>query len=333
MPNVRRPRKGSIAYSPRVRAPRPSAHMRAWPASASVGLQGLAGYKAGMVQVFVIDDRKNSLTSGQEIMVPATVIEVPPVLAYSVKLYKKTTRGLKEVLEVRAKELPKQLSKKVSLPKKYDPAKFLEKAEKSLKDVADVRILVSTQPWKSNMPKKSPDLVEIRVGGASTEERWNFAKGLLGKEVKASEVFKEGEFVDVLAITKGKGFQGPVKRWGIKLLPRKTRGGRRQVGSIGPWKPTRLMWTVPFAGQMGFHQRTEFNKRIIKMGSDGKEVTPEGGFLRYGVLRGDFVVLQGSVPGPTKRLVQLRQPMRAPSIVLTGQPTVIHVNTASPQGV
>lgn len=80
--------------------------------------------------------------------------------------------------------------------------------------------------------------------------------------------------MDVLAITKGKGFQGPVKRWGVKILPRKSRKTKRGVAVIGPWHPTRVLYTVPRAGQMGYFQRTEYNKRILKIGADGKEITP-----------------------------------------------------------
>jgi large subunit ribosomal protein L3 len=295
----------------------------------------VAGYKAGMIQIFMIDDRKSSLTSGQEIAVPATVVETPPLLVCAVRLYGETPRGLVVLSEAWSPELPKELSKRIAPPKKRDPSPSLGKAESLLKEgkVADIRVLCCTQPWKSSVPKKRPELLEIRVGGSSLEERWDFSRGLLGKEVRVSDVFKEGEYVDVLAITKGKGFQGPVKRWGIKLLPRKTRGGRRQVGSIGPWSPAKIMWTVPAAGQMGYHQRTEFNKRILKIGGDGKEVTPEGGFLRYGQLKSDFVVLAGSVPGAVKRLVHLRQPVRPLRGAVTGQPTVTHISTTSQQGV
>jgi large subunit ribosomal protein L3 len=287
-----------------------------------------------MIQVIMIDDRKNSLTAGQEIAVPATVVETPPIFVCAVRFYGKTPRGLATLSEVWGSGLPKELSRKIALPKKQDFPKSVERAESLLKEgkVADIRVLVCTQPWKGNTPKKRPELIEIRVGGSSLEERWNYSKELLGKEVKVSEIFKEGEYVDVLAITKGKGFQGPVKRWGIKKLPRKTKGGVRQVGSIGPWSPARIMWTVPAAGQMGYHQRTEFNKRILKIGNDGREVTPQGGFLRYGPLKSDYVVIAGSIPGPTKRLVHLRQPVRLHPVT-TGQPTITHINTTSQQGV
>ncbi len=329
-----RPRRGSLAYMPRVRAPRPVAHVRAWPAEATLRLQEFVGYKAGMTQVFMIDDRKSSLTSGQEINISATVVETPPLVICSARLYSSTTRGLNAATDIWVSELPKDLAKKINLPKKYDQQKSVERAEALIKEgkVVDVRILACTQPRASNVHKKKPDLIEIRVGGSTIEERWNYCKGLLGKQVRVADVFKEGEYIDVLAITKGKGFQGPVKRWGIKILPRKTKEGHRQVGTLGPWSPARVMWTVPAAGQMGYHQRTDFNKRILKLGGDGKEVTPSGGFLRYGQIKGDFIVLSGSVPGPTKRLVHLRQTMRLPARITTSPPSITYISTASQQG-
>lgn len=330
---VHRPRRGALAYSPRVRAPRPFAHVRAWPESDSPCLQGIVGYKAGMLHVFMVDDRKSSVTAGQEISVPATVLEVPPLKIVAVCLYRKTPRGLRCIGTVWTNELPKEIFRRIPAPKKLDPAKGIEKYQECIdkKLVDEVRVLACTQPVKSNMPKKTPEIAELRVGGASVEERWNYAKEILGKEVRASEVFREGQLADVLAITKGKGFQGPVKRWGVKILPRKEEGGRRQVGTLGPWVPPRVMWTVPSAGQMGYHQRCEFNKRILKIGSNGKEVTPRGGFLRYGEIKGDYIILAGSVPGPTKRLVHLRQPIR-PTVIGARPPTITYISTRSPQG-
>lgn len=328
------PKRGSIAFMPRVRAPRAVAHVRAWPAEASLRLQGFVGYKAGMTQVFMIDDRKGSLTSGQEICVPATVIEAPPLVICSIRLYGPTPHGFNTLTEVLASDLPKDLSRAVNVPKKYEHQKALAEAEALVKEgkVEDVRVIACTQPRLTSMPRKKPDIVEIRVGGSTIEERWNYCKGLLGKQVSIVDTFKDGEHVDVLAITKGKGFQGPVKRWGIKILPRKQDDGSRQIGTLGPWKPTRIMWTVPGPGQMGYNQRTEFNKRILKLSKEGKEVTPSGGFLRYGPIKSDYVLLAGSVPGPTKRLVHLRQAMRLPSGTPTAPPSITSISTISQQG-
>ena len=327
------PRRGSLAYMPRVRAPRPVAHVRVWPADAILRLQGFVGYKAGMTHVFMIDDRKGSLTAGQEIVMPATVIDVPPLVVCAIKLYGQTTRGFNTLMEVWSSELSKDLARVLVVPEKYDQQKALSEAEALVKDgkVVEVRLLLHTQPRLSSVPKKKPDLVEISVGGPSIEERWNRSKELLGKQIKVTDVFKEGEFVDVSAITKGKGFQGPVKRWGIKILPRKQDDGARQVGTLGPWKPPRVMWTVPGPGQMGYNQRTDINKRILKLGVKGEEVTPSGGFMRYGPVKGDYVLLAGSIPGPAKRLVHLRRAMKGPAQI--APPSVTSISIVSQQGV
>jgi large subunit ribosomal protein L3 len=333
MGKASRPRRGSLAYSPRVRAKRPYGRVQSYPESEKVGLQLLPAYKAGMTHVFMIDDKKGSLTHGQEICVPVTVLEAPPVFVCAIRMYCRSDRGKKTIHEVWAKELPRQIFRKIPELKKYDMQKAMSKAEELVKagKIDDLRVIVCTQPWKGNIRKKTPEIVEVGVGGKSLGEKWEYCKKILGTEIRARDVFAEGELVDITGITKGKGFQGPVKRWGIKILPRKTRKGRRQVGSIGPWSPAKVMWTVPMAGQMGYHQRTEFNKRILKIGSDGKEVTPEGGFLRCGPVRSDYVMVSGSVPGPTKRLVLLRQAIR-PSKVPAGAPTITHISLESKQG-
>jgi len=85
------------------------------------------------------------------------------------------------------------------------------------------------------------------------------------------------------------------------------------------------MFTVPRAGQLGFFQRTEYNKRIIKIGFDGKEITPKGGFHRYGVIKGPYILLKGSVPGPPKRLIRLRHAVRGPEEIQKPQVTYVHV--------
>ena len=327
------PRRGSLAYMPRVRAPRPVAHVRVWPADAILRLQGFVGYKAGMTHVFMIDDRKGSLTAGQEIVMSATVIDVPPLVVCAIKLYGQTTRGFNTLMEVWSSELSKDLARVLVVPEKYDQQKALSEAEALVKDgkVVEMRLLSHTQPRLSSVPKKKPDLVEISIGGPSIGERWNRSKELLGKQIKVTDVFKEGEFVDVSAITKGKGFQGPVKRWGIKILPRKQDDGARQVGTLGPWKPPRVMWTVPGPGQMGYNQRTDINKRILKLGVKGEEVTPSGGFMRYGPVKRDYVLLAGSIPGPAKRLVHLRRAMKGPAQI--APPSVTSISIVSQQGV
>ena len=73
---------------------------------------------------------------------------------------------------------------------------------------------------------------------------------------------------------KGKGWQGVVKRWGVRILQHKSRKTKRGIATLGPWHPNRVLYTVPRAGQMGYHQRTEYNKRILEIGKNGEEIIP-----------------------------------------------------------
>jgi len=142
-------------------------------------------------------------------------------------------------------------------------------------------------------------------------------------------VFTEGQFVDVLGVTKGKGFQGVIKRFGVKELPKwhKHRKGSRRVGSRSP--TIGALSTVPQAGQLGFHRRTEYNKRILRIGSNGYEVVPAGGFPHYGIIRSDYVLIKGSIMGPPKAPIVLRYPIRPPKWIPQGPPIITYVSLES----
>ncbi len=327
-----RPRRGSLAFSPRKRASSIIPRIRSWPEyEGEPKLLGFAGYKAGMTHVIMIDDRKNSPTYGEEIAVPVTVIECPPMKVMGIRVYKNTPYGLQIAGEVWTNELDEHLARRLNLPKKNPDVDKL----REIGDVAEVRLITYTQPYKiTGVPKKVPDVMEQKVGGSDINAVLDYAIEKLGKEVRISEVFQEGQLIDVIAITKGKGFQGPVKRWGVITLDAKhARSSKhRRVGTLGPWTPHRVRWTVPQAGQMGFHQRTEYNKRIIKIGENGEEITPSGGFVHYGVVRSDYVLVAGSVPGPVKRLIRMRDAIRPPRKVVYEGVNVLYVSTSSKQG-
>jgi len=160
-----------------------------------------------------------------------------------------------------------------------------------------------------------------------------YAKEILGKELSVNDALSEGDMIDTIAITKGKGFQGHIKRWGVKLLTHKNSKHRRMIGTAGSWHPNWIQSTVPQAGQMGYHQRTEFNKRVLKIGENGEEITPSGGFPNYGVVRNSYVLLHGSIPGPTKRLISMRDAIRYQRGVKVEKPEISYISTTSKQGV
>ncbi len=323
-----RPRRGSLAFSPRKRAKDVIPRIRSWPDYVGEPkLLGFAGYKAGMTHVVMIDDRRNSPTYGEEIVVPVTVIECPPLKVAGIRVYRKTIYGLQIVREVWTNELDEHLSRRLPLPKKVADVESLKNL-----DFSEVRLITYTQPYLiTGVPSKTPDVMEFKLGGKEIDEVLDYAISKLGKDVRVSEVFQEGAFIDVISITKGKGFQGPVKRWGVITLDAKhARSSKhRRVGTLGPWTPAKVRWTVPQAGQMGFHQRTEYNKRIIKIGKG--DFSPDGGFVRYGIVRSEYVLVSGSVPGPVKRLIKMRDAIRPPKGVYEGV-NVLYVSTRSKQG-
>lgn len=335
MSHPHRPRRGSIAYSPRVRARSEIPRVRAWPMKKEAKLMGFAGYKTGMTHVIMTDDVPNSLTSGMEISVPVTILEAPPMKVAAIRVYNDTTYGRTAIAEAWTTELDKELNRAMSVPKKHDLPAALAKIDQLIKDgiAKDLRVIMHTLPEKvTGIPKKKPEIMENNIGGTELKARFEYAKTLLGKSVNISDVFASGDIIDVQAVTNGKGTQGPVKRWGIQLQKSKhsRAGSVREVGTLGAWHPSHVSWRVPQIGQTGYFQRTEYNKRIMQIGKDGKTVTPEGGILNYGIIRNDYIIIKGSVPGPAKRLVRMRPAIRLKKTLPV--PELTHVSIESKQG-
>jgi len=295
--DIQKPRKGSMAYRPRKRASNQNAPVY-WQDSEEQRALGFAGYKAGMTHIAFVDE-SDSPTKGQEVISSATILEVPPLVVYGARCYSsKNSAG--DILTDDEKILKLAGVKKPKKPKK--PVKEDE--------VDDVRLLVFATPSKAAVPKKHVERMEIGCGGKDAKEKLGYCKGIIGKELKINDVFKSGDYVDVIAVTKGKGWQGPVKRFGVNQQRRKATGKRRHVGTQGAFHPSLVMYTIPKAGQTGYHKRTELNKMVMKIGDKPEEVNPSSGFPRYGFVKGNYVVLKGSIPGPAKRLVKLRLAVR-----------------------
>jgi large subunit ribosomal protein L3 len=271
MPKKKRPRRGSMGFYPRKRA------KRIYPRVKHTSLKevkplGFAGYKAGMTHVIITDSNPNSITQSQEIMKPITILECPSLSVFGFRFYADNTH------DFFADKLDKKLKRKsTKLPKPKKPEKIPE-------NIKQIVLLCHTNP---NF-KKKPEIFEIPIGG-SIEEQINFAKENLGKQISVKQVFKEGDMIDVSAITTGKGFQGPVKRFGVKILGRKAQQMQRHTGALGPKEPGKVRSTVPQAGQMGFQKRTELNKRILKI-EDGFEI--KGGIVNFGNVKSECLLIE-----------------------------------------
>lgn len=306
------PRRGSIGYLPRGRAKSMEARIRGWPeiTSEEPKLLAHAGFKAGCVQIVSIDDREKTPNAGKQLVSLGTVLVTPPLLVVGVRGYSKDANGLHAEFDVYAEDIPKEVSKHITLKNKE---KALENAEKILGRIKEIFAIVTVSPNTVGLEQKKPYIFEAAVRGGDVQKQFSFVKDLLGKEVKIDQVFETGSGVDVAAITKGKGWQGVITRMGVKRKQHKSRKSVREVGSLGPISPQNIMYTVPRSGQMGFHQRVEYNKRIMIMSnSDSEEIkiNPEGGYKHFGLVKGDYVILKGSVPGTYRRLIKLRSQIR-----------------------
>ena len=325
-----RPRRGSMAYSPRKRARAETPHIKSWPQGTDKPkIQGFLGYKAGMTHAFVIDYRPTSTTSGKEVVMPVSVVETPPIKIAAIRAYKSTYHGLQTIGEIWADKIDPVLSKRISIQKNQK-----KKNWNLFKNADDIRVIVYTQPkLVTGIPKKTPEIRELRISGGSLDDQLSYAKKILGKTVSIDDVVGEGDMLDIIAVTKGKGFQGHVQRWGVKLLSHKNSKHRRMIGTAGSWHPNWIQQTVPQAGQMGYHQRTEYNKRVLKIGEKGEEITPAGGFPHYGIVRNSYVIIHGSIPGPAKRLISMRDAIRYKRGVKIEKLEISYISTTSKQGV
>ncbi|KAG0441943.1 60S ribosomal protein L3 [Dictyocoela muelleri] len=332
--NYRVPRHGSLQYCPKKRSKQVRIPISSYPdddPSKPVYMAGFLGYKAGMTHVIRTSDRARTDKKGKEmkkeIFDAVTIIETPPVVCYGIVGYKKTNTGLKLVKTVMIENLSENViarfKRRYSRSKKFKVSNkfaFTKENQEILKNDCDViRILVHTQVNKLPMLRtRKAHLGEMQLNGGSVEEKVEFALQKIGKEISIREVFSEQEMIDILGVTKGKGFTGVTKRFGTTILPRKSNKGRRKVGCIGAWHPANVLRTVARAGQKGFHRRTQPNKKIYMI-NNGKEkfstdydltkktINPMSGFLNYGRVNHDFIMVKGPVTGPSKRVVSLRK--------------------------
>src|SRR3989344_4684323 len=197
MGRASKPRAGSLQYWPRKRARRYYPRIRSWKRTNELKLLGFCGYKVGMTHLLVKDSNPHSATKEEQIFTPVTIIECPPLKIYSIRFYKKDDYGIK-----------------------------------ALTDILNIKLVVYTQPKLTKLEKKKPEIFEISIGSNSINEKLDFAKSLLDKEIKLSDYFKPGQFIDVHAVTKGKGLQGPVKRFGIQLKSHKSEKKRRAPANL-----------------------------------------------------------------------------------------------------
>ncbi|UKK00412.1 ribosomal protein L3 [Theileria orientalis] len=357
-----RPRSGSLGFLPKKRSRTHRAKIRSFPkddVSAPPHLTAFAGYKAGMTHVVTEVDKPGSKLHKKEVVEAVTIVETPPMVVVGLVGYVETPKGLKVLGTVWAGHLSDEVRRRfyknwykakrkafTKYAKRFAETKMENELSRLRNYATVVRALMHTQPSKTSLSLRKAHLLEIQVNGGTTEDKVNFVVNLFEKTVPVSAVFSENEMLDVVAVTKGHGVKGVVTRFGVTRLPRKTHRGLRKVACIGSWHPARVQFQVPRHGQMGYHKRTERNKKVYRIGSGScprngstdsdlteKTITPMGGFPHYGVVREDFLMLKGCVVGTKKRVLTLRKTLTPQtSRVALSQVQLRFIDTSSKWG-
>lgn len=365
------PRHGHLGFLPRKRSRQIRGRCRSFPKddpSQKPHLTAFMCFKAGMTHIVREADRPGSKVNKKEIVEAVTILEAPPMVIVGVVGYRETPVGLKSLGTVWAHHVSSEFKRRYYKNWKQSAQGAFSKLKKFAKTRAGkvaaqrtlnafakratvIRVVAHTQQRKlrnHRVGTKKAHIAEVQINGGSIAAKIALAKSLLEKEVRIDSIFNQSEACDVCSVTKGHGFNGVVKRWGVACLPRKTHRGLRKVACIGAWHPERVSFTVARAGQMGYHHRTQLNKKIYQIGKapavdpknastqhdlTEKTITPMGGFVGYGAIRNDFVMLKGSVSGPRRRVITLRRPM-APqtSRLLVEKIQLKFVDTSSKMG-
>lgn len=331
------PRSGSMQFWPRKRAKRSYPTIKNIPKSSDNIISSFSGYKVGMTHVGIIDNLKNSPTKGQEIIVPVTVIECPPLNAFSIRLYSfSNSTGHQPICQINSDSYDKNLLRKLTLKSKKgkdDDSKPFSKedAQKLIESgkVRKVSLIVHTNPSMTGIGKKKPEIMEIMISG-DAKGAFEKAISLLGKQINAKDVFSEGEQIDIFSVTTGKGFQGSVKRFGVKIGRHKAEKVKRKAMSLGAITPKKVNHRVPQHGQMGFQTRCDYNKWLLKI-AEPKDAQVKGGFLKYGIPKNNVLLIKGSLPGPKKRLIRLRKSIRPNDKLPKQAPEVSYISKESKQ--
>lgn len=125
------------------------------------------------------------------------------------------------------------------------------------------------------------------------------------------DIFEAGELVDVTARSKGKGFQGVIKRHNQSRGPM-SHGSQyhRGVGSMGTMKPARVMPGKKLPGHMGYQMKTVQNLEVIKVDAEN-----------------NLILVKGNVPGPKKSLVTIRTAIKNPNVKVSEKTLISYSNT------
>merc|ERR1712170_212057 len=251
------PRHGSKGFLPKKRSKRHKGKPKAFPkddASKPVHMTCFMGYKAGMTHIVREVDRPGSKTNKKEVVEAVTIVETPPMVVVGVIGYIDTPKGLRSFKTIFAEHLSEECKRRFYKNWYRSKKKAFSKASKKWQDEQGkteiekdfnkmkkyckvIRVLCHTQMKLLKKRQKKAHLMEVQVNGGTIAQKIDWAREHLEKQVPVNTIFAQDEMIDVIGVTKGKGYKGVTSRWHTKKLPRKTHKGLRKVACIGAWHP------------------------------------------------------------------------------------------------
>ncbi|KAH7950173.1 hypothetical protein HPB49_020490 [Dermacentor silvarum] len=313
------PRHGSMGFVPKKRSKRIRGKVKAFPKddpTKPIHLTAFLGFKAGMTHIVREVDKPGSKVNKKEVVEPVTILEAPPMMIVGVVGYIETPKGLRAFKTIWAEHLSEECrrrfyknwykSKKKAFTKSCKRwqedlgRQEIERDFKKMKKYCKViRVLAHTQMKLMHRRQKKAHIMEIQVNGGTVGAKIKWAREHMEKPIPVSQVFNQDEMIDVIGVTKGKGFKGVTSRWHTKKLPRKTHKGLRK-------EINKKIYRI---GQ-GVHKKDGklvINNAATDYDTSNKSITPMGGFPHYGVVNCDYVMLKGCIMGPKKRVITMRK--------------------------
>ena len=199
--------------------------------------------------------------------------------------------GMSQIFDEAGKVIPVTVIEAgtcVVVQKKTEEKDGYNAVQLGFQDVAERKL---TKPEQGHLKK-----AEVPMKKVLKEFKLNKAAEMnVGDEIKA-DTFAKGDHIDVTGISKGKGYQGVIKRWGAQRTPTSHGGGpvHRHAGSMGSTTdPSRIFKGKIGAGQMGVDQVTIQNLDIVKVDADL-----------------NLIAVRGAVPGPKGGLVLIKSTVK-----------------------
>ena len=258
----------------------------------------------------------------KKIWIPVTILECPPMRAFAYVTYIMTPHGKKRHSQVSAAKQEKDLARKMNLAKQ--PA---EPTHPSPANICDVTLLVHTQPIKAGIGKKTPEVFEVAIGGKTSADKLTTAQGFLRQTYSHLMCSAKANRSTVTSSHAAKDYKERPKDSEPDLEHHKSEKGTRGPGNVGGWTGNRSWRVAPRTDRIPHEDRDQ------QVGGQDRERRerdqPIERTQTLWIGKGTYMLLKGSVGGPSKRLIRLAPARRPNHRMIKESPKIDAVGTTA----